>query len=538
MTSPIRLTRFGLSAILVDCGTLQSALALHSYLSEHPFPGVLELIPAAQTVLVRCENFAASEAFRTGFTWNGDDASSASATTERVIDVVYNGEDLAEVAQLLNMSEEQVIEAHTGQQWSVAFAGFAPGFFYLHSENNVLQVPRRSSPRTAVPTGAVGLAGEFSGVYPRTSPGGWQLIGQTNAPLWDLQQDPPALLAPGNTVKFRAVREHIDLPSSATVQNTEAQYEPVLDVKAPGAQLLLQDSGRRGLTHWGVSPSGYADPVSARTANHLVGNPAEAVVLESLVGGFTLHARADVVLALTGAHAPAVLTEPDKEDRLVPANAPFALHAGQTLTVGIAQQGLRVYCAIRGGFAAEKQAKSRSFDTISGIGPQPLQVGDTLGIQHTVGAAVAYPAVPAELPDTENPTAIRVIPGPREDWFTEDSIENFYSLTWETTAESNRIGVRLKPRSEQNQHLTQPLERSTTDELPSEGMLSGAIQVPPNGEPVVFLADHPVTGGYPVIATVHPADLRLLAQAQPGTPISFIRFNPAKEATEQENTRA
>lgn len=538
MTLSLALKRFGLTSILAECSDLSSALAVHSHLQRNPPKGLIELIPAAQTVLVRFEQARYASEFARTFRGEGISGGAQTQQSERIIDVIYDGEDLGEVAQHTGLTVEQVINAHTQQTWSVAFAGFAPGFFYLHAEENVLEVPRRASPRTAVPSGAVGLAGQFSGIYPRTSPGGWQLIGRTDAPLWDLSQNPPALLEPGNTVRFRAVREHIDI---ATPESTvsEPTTDSVLTVKTAGAQLLFEDEGRSGLTHWGVSPSGFADPVAAHAANLLVGNKPSATVLESLMGGFVLEAKQDAVIALTGARALAIVTEDDQPDRVVPLDTPVALLTGQTLRVGVAEEGLRVYVGIRGGFATQLAAKSYSTDTMSAIGPASLKTGDCLFVGEVSEAAVAHPIVAPQLPDNQDGALIRVILGPREDWFTKDSVERFFATEWSVTSESNRIGVRLAPAqpAEQPAH-TKILERSHTEELPSEGMISGAIQVPPNGEPVVFLADHPVTGGYPVIASVHPDDLRLLAQSQPGTTIRFTRFEVETEANEQENTRA
>lgn len=538
MTAPPMLKRFGLTSILVECADLSAALAVHSHLQHQPPAGLVELIPAAQTVLVRFEQAQQALTFARTFTGAASTDIRREASREQLIDVVYDGEDLADVAEHTGLSIEKVIEAHTQQQWSVAFAGFAPGFFYLHAEENVLEVPRRASPRTAVPSGAVGLAGQFSGIYPRTSPGGWQLIGHTNAPLWDLSQNPPALLEPGNTVRFRAVREHIDVVAPEPTVSA-SPTDSVLTVKTAGAQLLFEDEGRSGLTHWGVSPAGFADPVAAHAANLLVGNMPSATVLESLMGGFVLEAKQDAVIALTGARAFAIVTEDDQPDRVVPLDTPVALLTGQTLRVGVAEEGLRVYVGIRGGFVTQLAAKSHSTDTMSAIGPASLKAGDCLFVGEASEAAVAHPIVAPQLPDNQDGALIRVILGPREDWFTKDSVERFFATEWSVTSESNRIGVRLAPSqpAEQPAH-TKILERSHTEELPSEGMISGAIQVPPNGEPVVFLADHPVTGGYPVIASVHPDDLRLLAQSQPGTTIRFTRFEVETEANEQENTRA
>lgn len=549
---------FGLLAVMVDCRILENALHLHGHMQQHPAAGQTELVPAAQTVLVRFETARQAADFLAAP--NLPQASGDVRTHGRTvtIPVIYDGQDLTDVATHLGMSEQAVIYAHTTGHWSVAFAGFAPGFFYLHRHDNVLDVPRRPTPRTSVPAGAVGLAGDFSGIYPRTSPGGWQLIGRTNAPLWDLTQNPPALLEPGMQVQFEAVRELIsagqagvqDAPAHPT-EDERVSARPVLEVKVPGLQTLFQDSGRAGLTHWGVSPSGPADREAAAEANRLVGNSAGATVLENLAGGLKITALADVELALTGADTPAQITEgasgqaADPEQGAAQATdahlavrpyAPFALKPGQTLTLGAPARGLRTYLAVRGGFAARTEAASTSRDTLAGLGPKPLAAGERLSLASLPVAVVADPAPVLPLPEPGKVLEVRALPGPRDDWFTPESLGRFAEVTWEVSQSSDRIGVRLlladtpadggasaQPTDVQP---TDVLTRAVTRELPSEGMVAGAIQVPPSGEPVVFLADHPVTGGYPVIATVHPADLRLLAQAPPGTRLRFTLLTP------------
>lgn len=532
------LKRFGATAVLVDCLTLEAALHVHGHVQAHPAPGITELVPAARTVLVRFAAPEHTDAFMAAPNLPEASGDVRAHGTTVDIDVVYDGEDLAEVAALLGMSEQAVVYLHTTGHWSVAFAGFAPGFFYLHRHGNLLDVPRRSTPRTAVPAGAVGLAGDFSGIYPRTSPGGWQLIGHTNAPLWDLSRETPALLEPGMQVQFRAVRELVEVPARAEAPAVQGGA-PVLRVDSPGVQTLFQDSGRSGLTHWGVSPSGAADAAAAAEANRLVGNPAGATVLEHLAGGLSLTALEDTVLALTGAQAeatisPAPTEEAGKAENAEQADAtplvarhyrPFALKAGQKLTLAPATEGLRVYLALRGGFAAPVQALSASRDTLASLGPAPLGAGDLLHSASLPAPVVGNPSPTLPLPQAGKVTRVRVIPGPRDDWFTPEALAAFTSLTWEVTQASDRIGVRLTPVTDSTSDGTEPtdpvLTRTISGELPSEGMVAGAIQVPPSGEPVAFLADHPVTGGYPVIATVHPADLRLLAQAPPATRLSF-----------------
>ncbi len=538
-----RIKRFSLTNAMIDCESLSQALALHEHLTQHPASGQIELIPAAQTVLVRFDTAENTTRFISSFTPPEYVDTAQEQVETRVIETVYDGEDLAEVAALTGLSEQGVVDAHTGASWRVAFAGFAPGFFYLHSEDNVLNVPRRSSPRTAVPAGSVGLAGALSGVYPRVSPGGWQLIGRTNAPLWDLSQTPPALLEPGMKVQFKAVRELIEVSSPAPTQAAVSPEDAVLRVDSPGIQTLVQDAGRPHLAHWGVSPSGFADAAAAHEANRLVGNERSVAVLENLGGGLRITAGQDAVLAVTGAQvegtitpaAPASQPAQDSQDsqasgeestvdstpKQLRQHIPFALKAGETLTLGPVTRGLRTYVAMRGGFAAQTQANSVARDTLSGIGTAPLTPGDLLASANLHASAVAVPIAPLPLPDQE--VELRVIFGPRDDWFTAQSLINFVTATWKVSNSSDRIGVRLIPEDTPASpgQVDQLLERTNTAELPSEGMVTGAIQVPPNGEPVVFLTDHPVTGGYPVIASVLPADLRLLAQASPETRVKF-----------------
>jgi KipI family sensor histidine kinase inhibitor len=191
------------SGLLVELADLEQVLALYAELDEVQPAGVVDMVPATRTLLLRLDP-AVTDVARV--------SAVVRACTPRPgvrpdaghleVPVVYDGEDLAEVASLTGLSEREVVDAHTGQEWTVAFCGFAPGFGYLVGEDDRLHVPRRSNPRTKVPAGAVALAGEFSGVYPRESPGGWQLLGHTPLVAWDLTRDPPALLAPGVRVHF------------------------------------------------------------------------------------------------------------------------------------------------------------------------------------------------------------------------------------------------------------------------------------------------------------------------------------------------
>lgn len=208
-----RILDYGDRALLLEFGSSAEVLAWTEAVREADLPGVVDIVPAAQTILVklagtryqaptrqRLDRVRLTEKAVTESTAPGD------GNADVVIDVVYDGEDLDEVARLTGLSVDEVVAAHTGRLWRVGFSGFAPGFAYLIGGDERLAVPRRSEPRTKVPVGSVGLAGEFSGIYPRESPGGWQLIGRTSAPLWDVDRENPALLVPGMWVQFQAAQ--------------------------------------------------------------------------------------------------------------------------------------------------------------------------------------------------------------------------------------------------------------------------------------------------------------------------------------------
>jgi KipI family sensor histidine kinase inhibitor len=197
---------YGDRALLLQFDSTAEVLAWAAALRDAAIPGVVDIVPAARTVLLTLDGPHRQSAIRgrLGAVQVAADAVSTAPSEPTVIDVVYDGADLAEVAQRTELTTAQVVEAHTARPWQVGFCGFAPGFAYLVGGDPRLSVPRRAEPRAAVPVGAVGLAGEFTGIYPRRSPGGWQLIGRTDAVLWDIDRPNPALLTPGMWVRFRA----------------------------------------------------------------------------------------------------------------------------------------------------------------------------------------------------------------------------------------------------------------------------------------------------------------------------------------------
>jgi KipI family sensor histidine kinase inhibitor len=526
----------GPRALLVELTDLASVLALHSRLLAQPLPGQLDAVAAAATLLVKFSSHRQSLAARAAVELLDLDALDQEGGREVTIEVVYDGEDLAEVGRLTGLGPDGVVSAHTGQLWTAAFGGFAPGFTYLVGENHSLDVPRRSSPRTAVPAGSVALGGAFSSVYPRQSPGGWQLIGRTAAVLWDIKRESPALVRPGDRVRYKAVREAVAAAepaapvAPAAVESVGAVASGLI-VTAAGLQSLVQDLGRPGLGDLGVSAAGAADQQSARQANRLVGNQPGDAVVENLLGGLSVRAAGDQVLSVAGATVPLDISgDAGKILRRPAMCAPFALLDGETLTLGAPSSGLRSYLAVRGGVDVPPVLGSRSSDSMSGIGPAPLSAGMLLPVAAVAGVRPVGGPEKSTLRLGSEAAEVRVTLGPRDDWFTADSLAALTGQDWLVTEQSNRIGVRLAPAAAgttEGQGDGRPLERSRAGELASEGAVAGALQVPPSGHPVLFLADHPVTGGYPVIAVVVPEDLPTAAQLPPGHRVRFAVVDPA-----------
>jgi biotin-dependent carboxylase-like uncharacterized protein len=277
-----------------------------------------------------------------------------------------------------------------------------------------------------------------------------------------------------------------------------------LVVEAVGPQALVQDAGRPGHAHLGVTRSGAADLSSMRLGNRLVGNAESTACLEVLLGGLELRAVESVTVALTGAVGPV-----EVDGRPVGPGEALVLPAGARLRIDRPVQGLRTYVCVAGGVDVEPVLGSRATDTLSRIGPPPLEEGSLLPVGRHHGEPARVTA-PIRLPDAE--LVLRVRPGPRDDWFTRDARRLLDTVTWRVSDRVDRVGTRL----------TGPaLERGREGELPSEGCVRGSVQVSADGLPTVLGADHPVTGGYPVIACLDELSSDRLAQARPGTAIRF-----------------
>jgi biotin-dependent carboxylase-like uncharacterized protein len=521
----------GGAALLVEVAHTDAALVLRAHLAPlveraaGRWAAVDHLVVGARTVLVVVRDPGLrSDVGRACLDEAAGLAETPTVPGQDVVEIPvrYDGPDIDEVARLTGLAREDVVRAHTGTTWRVGFGGFAPGFAYLVDGDPRLRVPRRDEPRTRVPAGSVALAGDFSGVYPQDSPGGWQLVGTTDAVLWDADRDPPALLVPGRSVRFVEVDAASSFPPSGPVAPPTTRVTGAgvkagplegegrragrgLEVLATGPLTLVEDLGRSGFADVGVGRSGAADPAAYLLGLRLVGHAdageATPASLEVTLGGLSVRAHGDLLVALTGAPCPA-----DVDGRPVPHVAPVALADGQVLTLGVPPVGLRTWLAVRGGVAVAPVLGSRSTDTLARLGPPVPSVGDVL----PVGPAPASFPVVEVAPQPSFPVGevvLDLVPGPRADWCDLSGLDD---ERWTVSSRSNRVGIRLEGKQIHRQ------DAYADRELPSEGMVTGAVQVPPGGEPVVFLADHPVTGGYPVVAVLTSRAVALAAQLRPG----------------------
>ncbi|MCD9024177.1 5-oxoprolinase subunit PxpB [Cohnella silvisoli] len=524
---------------------------------ELAFPWFQEAVPAYRTITIHlCYHtfslkLAADELVR-----SLDSISDNQLPPPRQVElpVVYGGEqgpDLAESAKRSGITEQQFVQRHAEAAYEVAMIGFAPGFPYLNGLNNTLAQPRHSTPRMKVSAGAVGIAGNQTGVYPVASPGGWQIIGRTSKRLFRLEADDPFLLAPGDIVKFVPVEEFEELEELAEApivsqdiptpeEAKRNQLIPALTVLKPGLLTTVQDLGRKGWQRFGVSVGGAMDEAAARTANLLVNNDEDAAVLElTLIGGSYLIEQ-DLLISLCGADL-----EATANGERLPMNRPVYLSQETTLSFGRAVSGCRAYLAISGGIDVPYLLGSRSADPRARMGGgfgRALKTGDWLGSlqsseqadmlkaklrkkmidSHARWSSVswctmgwpegaAYQATQTNLIESRVIT-LRVLLGAEWEEFSPDSRKRLFNEPYRIEASSDRMGLRLSGGA---------IIRDKHEELQSHGVVSGTIQVPPNGQPIILAAACQPTGGYPKIAHVISADLPLLAQAVPGDWLGF-----------------
>ncbi|MGB6040515.1 MAG: 5-oxoprolinase/urea amidolyase family protein [Gordonia sp. (in: high G+C Gram-positive bacteria)] len=503
---------------LAPCDVVSSAQAI--LIEARPGSGLDEL--GVRRVVRRARRaFAASHREPETATDVGADA---------VIPTVYDGADLAEAAELVGVSPNHLAQAHARIIWRAQFLGFAPGFAYLvpHPASPLrdvyllAQIARRPQSRPSVPAGSVAVAAGYGAIYPREGPGGWYLLGHTDAPLWEPSRREPAMLAAGMLVRFVAVdsaathgpsamQNHVD---SGDPKMTDADHRAIsvtpasLSVLSPGLLATIQDFGRPGLADMGVARSGAADLPALALANRLVGNPEDAAGIEITLGGWSARTQRAVVLAVTG---PAVDVFVD--DVPVGSHATIEVPAEAVVRVGTPSRGARNYVAIRGGILAPQELGSASTDLLSHLGPRPLRAGDEIRLRSD---ELDWPTTQLA-PVGSSPRVVELVAevGPRDARLID--VDVLSEGHWQVTPASNRVGVRLDRVGD----APLPEHRDLPGML-SEGVPLGGIQIPPSGQPVIFLADHPVTGGYPVVAVLTTESLWLAAQLVAGDEVRLI----------------
>ncbi len=530
----MRILPLGDTALLIDLGdtpdalTAAKVLQLGRALESALLPGVLAVVPAFTTIGVHYDGSLSGreeliEAWiRAIAPGPGRDAADV-RTIE--IPVCYGNEfgpDLAEVAQACGITPEEVAALHAGAQYDVRVIGFAPGFPYLAGLPKALQRPRRPTPRVRVSAGSVAIAGTRTGIYPLESPGGWHVIGRTPLALFTPMEDPPVLLRRGDRIRFQPITpaQFDSWPRSAQPGETglDVGTEGVLVLNG-GGLTTVQDFGRSRLQIHGISPGGAMDQRSARVANLLVGNPEDAAVLEMTFHGPTLMFQRPAVIALTGARVDGL-----------PWGRPFPVQRGEKLSLGPLAEGVRGYLAFGGGgVATPKLLGSRSTylrSNLPGPAGSPLMRGMRVPLLGGDPDAIGQQSVPwfvqsgASIPRGLGRT-IRVVRGPQADWFSDHAWETLLRSEYRLSMKFDRMGLRFE-----GSRIPPIVPR----ELVSQPVADGAVQIPPDGLPIMLGRDRQTLGGYPVIAYVISTDFGNMAQLQPGEAVRFdlIRIEEAR----------
>ena len=539
MADTTRAVPFGDRAVLVEWGGTapgyRLAAALEEAVADRSAPvGVDGIVVGWASVLVLLASGGAGPARAIPWLRRLADAGGVRAEDQPGTDgrgaksvelpVEFDGPDLDQVAAAAGTDPAGVVALLTGSELEVRFLGFSPGFPYLVGLPAPLAaIARLDTPRTSVPAGSVAVAGGFAAVYPQSTPGGWRLLGRTPVAMFDPDRPPYALLSAGDRVRFTALPAGtVAGPSPATSPHASptgtgsappAGSGPAptwAEVLRPGLLSLVQDAGRVGLAGVGVPAAGPADPESMTLANRLVGNPDGDAAIEVTGIGPALRFKADAHCAVVGAAPGAVMVTVDGHP--VPDGAVLPLGAGQVLDVGAVRTGLRAYLAVSGGFDTPVVVGSRSSDLLSGLGAGPLVIGDRLGL----GPPRPPHGLLGPAPDDpgHRPGEVRILAGPHD--LGPAALEHLLSAVWTVDDRSNRVGLRLAGR---------PVPGAAGRTVPSTGMATGAVQVPPDGHPIVLMPDHATVGGYPVIGCVIATDLPALGRLGPGDTVAFTRVD-------------
>jgi KipI family sensor histidine kinase inhibitor len=525
---------------VIDPAVNARAVAIASAVRSQRLEGVRDVIPTYRSVAVHfdpltCAIDALRDAVREATV--APEVSSGGSLVE--VPVAYGGDegpDLEEVAAFARVPVRTVIDRHCAPEYRVFMLGFLPGFAYMGTVDESIAAPRRATPRTRIPAGSVGIAGRQTGVYPRRSPGGWQLIGRTPLQVFDPAREPAFLFGAGDRVKFSpvAVRARAEVSQAAHISRGASDEglrhrgtmpDRCVTVIRPGLFTTIQDSGRWGYQDRGVPVSGPMDGQAHRFANALVGNASAAAVLEATLLGPELRFEGPTWIAVAGADLEATVDE-----KPVAVDTPHRVKSGDILRFGARRSGTRAYIAIDGGIEVPPVLGSRSTHVVSGLGGidgRALKAGDQLALgsandrqgksKHLRREPLRFaPQVSGNR--MTHGALLRIMRGPQDYYFEESAFEWLTHTRFTVSPQSDRMGYRLVAGANR---IPNPDSRIPTGSMISDAAFTGGIQIPPSGEPILLMVDRQTTGGYPQIGTVITADLPFAGQLAPGDWIEF-----------------
>lgn len=483
--------------------------ALAGHLLSHPLPGIAGLIPGIDTLYIEFDSKRLPAGrLRAHLECHASEVAAARREEPRVVEIPvrYDGEDLAEVAGLTGLTVEEVIARHSSPTYTVYLVGFSPGQPYLGDVDPRLRVPRRPSPRVRVPPSSLVIANSLTTIGPFAQPTGWSVLGRALVRLYDPRRAHPALLEPGDRVRFTPSQGPLPPePEHLELLPPEPRH-PFLAVYEAGLLDLVVDSARPRPEHFGLARGGPIDPRSARIANALVGNPPGTPLLELNITGPVLEALRSGVAAFAGWGMAPLLNGAEVETF-----ESFHLREGDILSFRPTTRGVRGYLALAGGIESDRFLGSASVSLRGRIG-RPLVAGDLLGLDTLRAARSGFGFRPRTGYTSQEPVVLRVVPGPQA---SAESLEALAAGCFTVTS-ADRVGVRFDG------------PEVPGGEVVSEAVPVGAVQVPPAGAPILLLNDRGTTGGYAKPVILHPGDLPLAAQLRPGTRVRFTLVRPRK----------
>ena len=544
--SKVDILDLGDAALLVDFrGSADALIKVHKLcgllFSRSP-TWLLDAIPGIDTLLIslRFQEFeyeairlaARAEVEELLASILSDKKLSSAKDSVHRIRVCYDPEvapDLVASAEKCKLTVREFINRHKNSEITVDILGFMPGFAYCSGLDPSLKLPRLDTPRTAVPPGSVAIAELQTAIYPKTTPGGWNIIGRSPDVLFDPHKKRPSLLTAGDRgefieidlAQFKKIQAEEAL-NTTTQKNNDGNRKAAIEVLSPGLLTTIQGSPRYGFAHLALSAGGPMDREAAGLANALLGNSEEAAGLEITGTGPKLLFHVDTWVAWVGAQCTAQL-----DGKTIPGNRPVCISKGQTLSFGAMTQGYRIFLAVAGGVESEFILGGRGSHLSAGIGDKVVKKGDVLYLPEPSSASAisllnklhhaqqAYPkwSVASPALSGKNTQFIKAIPSVHLNLLDPQEQELLWKTVWTVSAQSNRMGMRL----DSHFKIASPLAG-----IPSQGIWFGTVQLPPSGKPILMLAEHQTTGGYPRLLEAIDSERSKLAQLRPGDKIQFL----------------